>query len=205
MRLFKWSGAVAFAVVASLGLVVSTSASAAQTDLCKIEESPCPLISRWEQGVNVEAKAEPFKLLTSAGNVECTSSTLKGPLGAGGAPQAVALESFVFVGCKRGIENCTVETLGLGGLDLLRTNFNLGEGTLLNTEIKVHCGVFINCRYEGEPKFHLLGRNAITMEQAKLTASEVVMTQVGGALCPATNKLDATYTSITPLPVYIME
>jgi hypothetical protein len=203
MKRFKWSGAVSFAAAASLGLVVSTSASAAQTDLCKIEESPCPLISRWEQGVNVEVKAEPFKLLTSLGNVECTSSTLKGPLGAGGAPQAVALESFVFVECKRGAGSCTVEALGLGNLDLLRTNVNLGEGTLLRTEIKFRCGLFINCRYEGEPKFHLLGKNGA--EQAKLTASEVVMTSVGGPICPEISKLDAIYTIITPLPVYVME
>ena len=135
MKLFKWCGVAAFAGMAMLALVASPSASAANTVLCKVEESPCPLANRWEEGL-FEARAEPFKVLTLV-NVECTNSKLTGALGASGSPQAVGIESLTFAGCKTaGGTACTVVAVGLGGLDLLRTNVNLGEGTLLNTAVK---------------------------------------------------------------------
>jgi len=200
MKIFKLFGLATLTAAVALALVGSSSASAAQTVLCKVEESPCPIPNRWEMRP-FEAKAEPFKLLTSLGTVECTSSTLNGTLGNSGEPQAVAIERLVFAGCKIGMTGCAVEAGGLGGLDLLRTNVNLGEGTLLNTEIKVQCSLTLNCTYEGAPVLHLLGKNGA--EAAKLTANEVVMTKTGGLLCPTMTKLDATYTILVPLPVYI--
>jgi hypothetical protein len=201
MKLFKMSGALALAAMIVLALVGSSTAGAATTVLCKIDESPCPEANQWTL-TQLEAKAEPFKLLTSIVEVECTSSTLTGALGQLLTTQVAGIESLVFVGCKTpGGTACQVATGGVGGLDLLRTNVNLGEGTLLNTEIKVKCGLLINCVYEGEPVLHLFGKNGA--EVAKLTASEVVMTKIAGSFCPMTTKLDATYKILVPLPVFI--
>jgi hypothetical protein len=170
-----------------------------QTVLCKVNEAPCAKTNKWEN-VEFEAKAEPFKLLTSWGTIECASSTIKGALGSLNAPQGVGIESLVFAECKMGGIGCTLTATGLGGMGLLRTNANLGQATLLNTAFLVECSP-LHCIYEGEPQLHLLGKSG--EENAKMTATEVTLTTVGGLSCPMTTKLDAVYTILVPLPAFI--
>lgn len=201
MRTTKGIGVVAAGLLVMTALVAASSASAAQTVLCKAEEVPCALANRWE-GILFEMKAEPLKLLNNISNVECTSSKASGVLGNSGAPQKAALGALSYTGCKMATGTaCEINVLELGELDLLRTNVNLGEGTLLGTEILLKCGAFIHCRYRGAPVFHLLGKTAT--ETAKLTATEVILEKVGGLLCPTTTKLDATYVILAPLPAYV--
>jgi hypothetical protein len=199
MRVFKWVLPVTVVTALALGLIGAASASAADTVLCKVEESPCPKGSKWEL-TSFEAKAEPLKLLTSLGTIECASSTIKGNLGVLNAPQGLGLESIVFATCKMGGIGCTVKTVGVGGMAFLRTNVNLGETTLSNTAVLVECSL-LHCIYEGQPVFHLLGKNGA--ETAKFTASELALMTVGGMFCPKTTKLDAVYTILVPLPVFI--
>lgn len=201
MRLVKWLVPATAAAAIALGLIGAASANAANTVLCEVEVSPCPNGTLW-QFTPFEAKAEPLKLLTSLGTIECASSTINGNLGALNAPQGVALESIVFAECKMGGIGCFITTTGVGGMGLLRTTAipNLGEATLENTAFSVVCSL-MHCEYEGTPKLHLLGKNGT--EVAKMTATEVVLTTIGGGFCPKTTKLDAVFTILVPLPVYI--
>jgi len=199
MRVFRWIIPATVAAALALGMIGAASASAAETVLCKIKESPCPEGKKWEF-TSFEAKAEPLKILSSLGTIECASSTIKGQLGALNAPQGLALESIVFATCKLGGIGCTIKTTGVGGMAFLRTALNLGETTLLNTSILVVCSL-LQCEYEGEPVFHLLGESGA--EAAKFTATELALTTIGGGFCPKTAKLDASYTILVPLPVFI--
>jgi hypothetical protein len=199
MRVFKLVVPATVVTALALGLLGAASASAAETVLCKVKESPCPEGKKWEL-TPFEAKAEPLKLLTSLGTIECASSTIKGALGMLNAPQGMALESLVFATCKMGGIGCTIKTTGVGGMAFLRTNVNLGEATLSNTAVLVECSL-MHCIYEGEPVFHLLGESGT--ETAKFNTSELLLTTIGGMFCPKTTKLDAAYTILVPLPVLI--
>jgi len=200
MARFKGFYAAALVLAIALLSLGSSSANAAPTVLCKVEESPCPKASKWENRSFEASAAGADFLMGMSGTIECKSSILKGTLGAANEPQVVAIEGFTFSECKRGMETCKVKVAKLGGLNLLRTGPNSGEATLASTEITTECGLAIDCKFEGSPVSELFGKNAVN--NASFRFLEVALTKVGGAACPAT-KLTSWYGILTPLPVYI--
>jgi hypothetical protein len=205
MKLVKWCFIPALVIAAAFAVVGASSATAALTVLCKVEESPCQAVPghRWEH-VPFEIKAEKLKFLafSPTGELTCESSTAKGELlGTGTGAQEATLTTFAFANCKFGTTACEVSGIHLGPVDLLRTNVNLGEATFLKTEIFVQCGLIIHCVYGGTPALHLLGKNGA--QAAMITAEGLVLKPVEGVLCPSETRLTALYSILVPLPAYI--
>jgi hypothetical protein len=171
---------------------------AGNTQLCMADESPCAagnVISH----VHEESAAAGATLLSSLGNVTCTALYLGDSLGLG-AP-LVLHGHFSYSGCLRNGSSCTVKEVSTSALiEVLRTAAEWASVTF-NYEVNMHCGLFINCTYDGE---NLTGSSKGALSaptNGESSTSEASLHHVGGGICPETLKLDIRMTPL--LATYI--
>jgi hypothetical protein len=194
VKSIKMLGLAAFAALMAMAFLGASSAMAGNTQLCKADESPCAagnVISH----VHEESAAAGATLLSSLGNVTCTALYLGDSLGLG-AP-LVLHGSFTYSGCLRNGSSCTVKEVSTSSLiNVLRTAAETaslsGSG-----EVNVHCGLFINCTYDGE---NLTGESKGALSapsNGESSTTEATTHHVGGGICPETGKLDIKTTPLT--------
>lgn len=202
MKSIKTIGLAAFAAVMAMAFIGASPAMAENTQLCKVDESPCPaksVVTHVHAETSAGAKA---KLLSKLGTVECKVLSLGIPLGLG-APLVIH-SHFTYTECTRGKENCTVVEMSI---ESLLKVLKLGHETADVTgegEVSVHCGFFIWCTYNGENLWGAAKGSLLSTEanpNGEVTISEQTTQKVSGLLCPETAKLDI---AIAPLEaVYI--
>jgi hypothetical protein len=206
VRLIKMFGLAALAAVAAMAFVGASSAMAnEETALCDEHTSLTCGAGHVVTG-HIEAKATHALLKTSFGNVLCTGSHLLANALGLAKPQVSHVELFSFTGCKELTFNtgCTVTTVKLGLLLLLKTALNLGTLESHDNEVLVSCtSIGLHCIYGGLPVVHAEGTTATTM-LPKITATEAVLTSTGGGFCPASSKWTATYSITLPDLLYIL-
>jgi hypothetical protein len=215
MKLLKMFSLAALAALVTMAFVGAGSAMAESTVLCEVmpdvedgvdledvEDGVCtdPITHVHEETLP-GAKA---KLLSNALNVECDVLFLGDVLGLGN-PLVIHSGKLTYTNCNMG---CVVKQEGTALINVLKTGHETaqvtGEG-----QVHVECGVFIDCKYNGTgltatAKGSLL---AASEENGEVTLSEQTTNKVGGALCPATAKLDIATTPACgpPVPVYIVK
>ena len=193
------------ALMALLAMVASAPSAMAEgkTALCTSEGEPEGKEGGEEEVENgclaiehVHEVSSSMTLLSSSGNVTCSVLFLGDTESVPASPLIIE-GNFTYTGCKRnGSENCTVtEENGPAYVAVLRqaheTATVTGKG-----EVRVKCGIFINCVYnsegvEGTAKGPLLSSE--TNGDILLDNQEV--NKVSG-LCPSTAKLDITTTPL---------
>jgi hypothetical protein len=203
VKLLKLFGLVALAALMAMAFVGAGSAMAENTALCKDmptnhddegldgKDGVCddPITHVHETTLS-GAKA---KLLSSILNVECDVLFL-GDVLALGAPQVIHSGLFTYTNCN---SNCVVTQEGTVLISVLKLGHELadvtGEG-----QVHVECGAFIDCKYNGTGLLgHGLGPLLSSHLNGSVILSEQTTNKVGGALCPATAKLDITTTPLT--------
>jgi hypothetical protein len=212
MKLIKVLGLTAIGAIVATTLVNASSAFATNTALCTTHAAlACPAGDKYTG--HIEGLAIKPELLSNLADVVCDHSVILGnALGLGSAPdgksQLTHLELIDFTGnCKTllGVP-CTVTTITIGLVDLLKTGFNSGVVTSLGSKVKVVCGFVLNCTFGGEPQGQAVGSSlplnteslgTITVGKAPLTGE--------GPLCPEQGKWDAKYTIQLPHQVFITE
>lgn len=196
MRLIKMFGLAAIAAVAAMAFVGASSAMAGSTSLCKeaSSELACPT---GQQASAVHFFAEDAELLTPDIIVQCDalfSGTTANPLGA----PLVFTGHLVYTSCNNlcsvteESEVATIETLKTGS----ETATVTGSG-----EVRVSCGVVINCVYNGNGLVgHGLGP-AETGGNGSVIFEEAPVERTGGIglICPPEAALDAEFVSLTKL------
>jgi hypothetical protein len=159
------------------------------TQLCKTDESPCEAANVISHVHEQTAAGAPATLLSSLGNVTCDALFLGLTLGLG-APLVIH-GNFTYTNCLRNGKSCTVTEVSTSSLlSVLKTSHETasvtGEG-----EVNVHCGIFINCTYNGEGlEATAKGPLLSTAANGEVTLNKQVTHHVGGGICPETGKLD---------------
>jgi hypothetical protein len=204
-------GLAAIAAISAMAFLGVSSASATDTVLCTVDtEEPC---TNNPYTGHIEGLAVNPELLSNLANVTCGHSIILGnALGLGSGPngksQLTHLELIDFTGnCHTTfpeVVSCTVTTIALGLVDLLKTAPNLGLVTSLNNKVRVTCGFLINCTFGGEPTGHALGSTLPlgSTSLGSIVVNEAVLTGEG-PLCPEVGKWDAKYTIQLPHALFI--
>ena len=193
MRLVKMFGLAAVAAVAALAFVGATSASATDTQLCKVHTGlTCEAGNAVTSHHMVLASGSIGKLLAAI-NVLCLGILIEAtPLGLGN-PQLIHTTSFTFTGCgtSSAHNNCTVTTLEQPLANLLKTGLDEGVLAFTNGQLGTVCAnLGINCVYDGEGMEFNVGAG-------HLTAGETPVTELGGKfLCPDEGFVDALYETL---------
>jgi hypothetical protein len=188
MRSIKMLGLAAFAALMAMAFLGASSAMAGNTQLCMSDESPCAEANVIAHVHEETVSGAPATLLSSLGNVTCDALFLGLTLGLG-APLVIH-GNFTYTNCLRNGKKCTVEEEeGKSSLiAVLRTSAEIavlaGAG-----EVNVHCGLFINCNYDGEGLVGTHTGPLLTGGTGESATSEATLHHVGG-VCPETGKLD---------------
>jgi hypothetical protein len=177
------------AALMAMVLLLSSSAMAESTQLCKADESPCAagnIVSHVHEETLTGAK---LKLLTSVATIECKGLYLGDSLSLG-APLLIH-GHFTYTECKRGTENCTFEEKSTDSLiEVLREGHETAKVTYILT-FNFHCGFIINCTYDGEGlKGTAKGPLLASSENGEVSLNEQTIHKVSGTFCPETGKLD---------------
>jgi hypothetical protein len=205
MKSFKMLGLAAFAALAAMALLSASSSMAESTQLCMADETPCAEGNAITHVHEETESGSPATLLSSLGNVTCNALFLGSTLGEG-APLVIH-GNFTYSGCLRNGNSCTVTEVSTSSLiEVLRTEPKKegeeAEATLTGSgEVNVHCGLFINCTYDGEG---LKGTSKGALgapSNGESSTSEATTHHVGGGICPETGKLDIRTTPL--LATYI--
>jgi hypothetical protein len=207
VKSIKMLGLAAFAALMAMAFLGASSAMAGSTQLCMKDQIPCAEgnIEKGEENnvishVHEEtAKEAPATLLSSLGNVTCTALFLGDTLGLG-APLIIH-GNFTYTGCLRNGSACTVKEVSTSSLiEVLRTAAE--TATLTGSgEVNVHCGIFINCTYDGEGLEGTSKGTLLAEPNGESKTTEAVTHHVGGGICPETGKLDIRTTPL--LATYI--
>jgi hypothetical protein len=190
---------VALAAVSAMAFVGTASALAeGSTAACRANETPCSAENLYTG--HAEGAATNVILLTNLTNVACSESHILGNILGLSNPAIGHLELFTFTSCKTSSGTpCTVKTISLGLIEVLRTGENLGIGTSNGgTEERVTCGFIIDCVYGGKPTLHIEGGEHPTLE-----ANGSLLLGTGGSVCPEQAELDALYELVLPETLYI--
>jgi hypothetical protein len=188
----------------SSGVVKETGET---VQLCKVDEALCQPGNVVTHVHEETLSGSPALLLNSLGNVKCTALFLSLTVGSLEMSQIIT-GHFTYTGCKRkkliGEEECTVteKTGTTSTIKILKAAAETvkvtGEG-----EVRVQCGSFIDCTYNGVG-LEATGKGALisTETNGETSISEQTTHKVSGAFCPEEAKLDI---KTTPLPnkVYI--
>jgi hypothetical protein len=194
MRLIKMFGLAAVAVVAAMAFVGATSASATDTQLCKVHTGlTCGEGDAVTSHHMVLASGSIGKLL-GAINVLCLSILIEAtPLGLGN-PQSIHTTSFTFTGCGSGSthSNCTVTVPEQPLADLLKTGLEEGVLVFTNGQLRTQCSnMGIDCLYDGEGMEFTVGGQ-------HLTAEETPVRELGGKFfCPNEGVVDGLFETLT--------
>jgi len=192
MKPIKMLSLAALAVLMAMAFAGASSAMAADTALCKTDESPCILVN---QVTHVhEATSVNAEILNGLGHVKCGVLFLSTAVGALATTQVIN-GNFTYANCKRKKlvppeENCTVaEINGPAEIKVLRLNPEESE-VAFKFEVSVVCGGVINCVYDG---VGLLGTGSGPLPSStngKVTINAQTMHKVSGSFCPEEAKLD---------------
>jgi hypothetical protein len=194
VRLVKMFGLTALAAVAAMAFIGASSASAGNTQLCKVHTSTtCPAGSA-ATGVHFVNEGVGF-LLNNLVDVLCLTVLGQGTPLALGSPQQVHSTALNFTNCGTSASHneCVITTEVQPLFNLLHTALNVGQLTAEGGVTRVKCTVFgfikIDCKYgTAGLEFEVKGGNPAT-----LTTSEKEVTFLGGsALCPDESSLDGT-------------
>jgi hypothetical protein len=195
-----------------MALIGASSASATSTALCTSDAALVCAAGNIYTG-HIEGTASNPELLSDLANVTCEKSVILGnalTLGsaADGKQQLTHLELIDFTGnCKTQLGVvCTVTTVKLGLVDLLKTGVNVGTVTSLGSEVRVVCGSVIDCTFGGEPKGSAVGATLPlgASSLGTITVTKAVL-QGKGLLCPEQGLWDAKYTIQLPHEIFITE
>lgn len=123
-----------------------------------------------------------------------------------GSPEVWHIESLILTGCKDESFNtpCTVTTVALGLLLLLRTSLNVGTLERHGTEVLYSCpSLVFHCIVSGLPKIDAEGTTSTQMLPMLDTLNTSVT--LSGPFCPATAHWKAKYEIVLPDLLYILE
>lgn len=218
MKLLKMFGLAALAAVMAMAFVGVSSAMAEDpTALCYVDPGEglhevCPEDELVEHVHVTTLPGVKGKLLTNVFNVECDVLFLgevitPGLLSEGGEEKLEIEGNFTYANCG----GCTVTEISESSLiEVLKIMHDppfvdneeaivTGEG-----EVRVQCGGFINCTYNGEG---IVGQARGPLLSAELNGEvwvhEQELNRVAGLFCPNQPKLDLL---VTPLElIYITE
>lgn len=214
MRL-KTLSLAAIAAVAAMVFVGTSSATAGETALCKVNQSPC------EEGnlvtsVHMElASGATWSFSTNLFDIQCSDVLAEASVGEAGAPQAINITSFAYPAVCETEESdpCWVTTTASKGnpdtATLLTTAENLGslvvtdEGAKITLECEdIFFSTDIACtfRFTGL-SFHVVG--GTESNKGMLNPEALPLESVSGLFCPETAEitggllepLEATYIS----------
>ncbi len=199
MRPIKMFRLAALAAVAAMAFVGATSASATNTQLCKVHTSlACPAGEGTASHHMVLVSGSVGKLLGEAINVLCLDILIDAtPLGLAN-PQSIHTLSFTFTGCGTGSahNNCTVTVQELALADLLKTGLEEGVLTFTNGRIRTQCPG-MDCVYDGAGMEFAVGSQ-------HLTAEETPAVELGGKFfCPNEGEIDGLFETLTD--TYVLE
>jgi hypothetical protein len=205
VKAIKMIGLAALMALMAMAFVGATSAIAAETSLCTVDETPCAAAN--QKSSVTETSVGKAVLLTSVGNTEC-NVTYEGSMSKNKegkfitlAPSLTLIGGFTYKNCVLGGSSCTA-TEENGPTTIKVENIStetLKETTKVTGEGLVHvvCSGFIDCSYNGTGLVGT-GKGALVSTQVngEVTLKEQSTTkETGGFLCPKTAKLDITTTS----------
>lgn len=201
MKPIQTFGLAALAALAAMAFAGAPAAMASNTLLCSINEVPCEAANRVTHLHAATLSLVPGLLLNSVGDVLCDVLFLSTSVGALGAPQSIR-GNFTYSGCvrhkpDRTTEACTVSELnGPATIRFLRTAAETAEVTG-EGEMRVRCGLFINCVYNGAGLVGT-GQGAATgsEENGSVSITNQETRRVSG-VCPAQAFLDITFRALS--------
>ena len=187
MKPIKMLGLAAVAALMAMALISASSAMAGSTLLCLEDAEPCPehkIVKHVHETSNGQGK-----LLSSIFEVKC-DVLLLGDVTSEGPPVAIS-GNFTYSNCTR--ENgkaCEFkETSASASVTVLKTAHELAE-VKYAYEFNIHCGVLINCTYDGEGlNGHGLGPLLSEKANGEVRLEGQVLHRVKG-VCPETTELD---------------
>lgn len=184
-------------VPAILVLSFTTASSASATVLCSTATSPCSG-SVYGSGTTVEASLKGTSVLHPPfGNVECSSSSIKGEVTNPGSEEANVsgtVKTFILSTC-----NATVTVLKLGTFKVEAPKEGNGTLKLEGFETTVETFGF-HCIFSGSASFSLKGG-----EMASLQGTSLIKRTGGrsGVFCGTEASWTAEYTVTSPAPLYV--
>jgi hypothetical protein len=194
MKSIKMLGLAAFAALMAMAFLGASSAVAGNTQLCKADEEPCAAANVIAHIHKETVAGAPATVLTSLGNVTCNVLFLGDSLGLG-APLIIH-GNFTYTGCLRNGNACTATEVSTSALiRVLKTAAETASSTI-ELEVNVHCGVFLNCTYNGEELVGTTKGPLLAAPNGEWFINEQFLRHVGGGICPATNKLDIRMTPL---------
>ncbi len=169
------------------------------TKLCK-EDPPardeCPAAKNYPATTTVTAEKEGSVKIVPAGmgGFICDASKLEGTLNqASGAPLLASFPTVSFTSCKRGMETCTVNTLGLPyTVQFKITALSQGPMRVLNPKFEIWCAAEMHCTYGNVPQLPSLQVTGGEPAKAVMSAFVLLNTQMG---CPVTAKWEGIGTT----------
>jgi len=196
VKSIKMFGLAALAALMAMAFVGASSAMGGGTKLCTSEA--CASTVTHVHQTTLSGEANQATLLSSVINIKCAVLFLGDTLGSLGEPLIIHGE-FTYSNCNNGCtlteesESTLVEILKLG---------HESASLVLEYEINLHCGFFINCTYNGEGLEGTVRGPLLSTEtngEVSLTGQET--SRVSG-FCPEhafldikTTPLSATYIS----------
>jgi hypothetical protein len=199
MKPIKTLGLAAFTALMAMAFLGASSAMAGNTQLCKADEDPCAAGNVIAHIHEETVAGAPATVLTSIGNITCNALFLGLTLGLG-APLVIH-GNFTYTGCLRNGNACTVTEVSTSTLiNVLKTAAETASSTL-EFEINVHCGLFINCTYNGEGLVGTTKGPLLAAPNGESFINGQNLLHVGGGICPETGKLDIRTTPL--LATYI--
>lgn len=203
----KTFGLAVICSAVTMAFIGASVASATSTVLCKENILVCPLGQKIEHAT-VTGLSTNSLLLTNFANVKCTHSIISGTALLLASPLVGHISLIDFTGCTESIFNskCTVVTNNAGLLKLLKTGPNAGSLSAEGAEALVNCSTIgLHCVY-GNPVAAINVTGSIGTALATVSVNGLVLPiRPGGTFCPEKSFWDATYTILTPDPVYIAE
>lgn len=196
MKSIKMFGLAALAALMAMAFAGASSAMAESTVLCKADESPCAAGNKithiHELTASVSVFDSPFGFLL------CNELFLGDVTGTG--PSLTMSGTTTYTNCVRHTtgnpEPCLfAEVNGPSSRTVTKTGHETAAVTI-KREVKVKCGVFINCVYNGEGLEGTAKGPLLSSEtNGEVLFDKQVMHKVSG-ICPSEIKLSTTTTSL---------
>jgi hypothetical protein len=191
------------AVVAVALCAFAGADSAAATELCTVNESPCAAVNMYPSGTAVkeQLKAGVLSVLTGTFLVECQKSTIEGTTqNTGSATETVKVLVTAMTFTECGV--CTVTVNKLPALEIHASGGGNGTVTLSGFTATIKCSG-ITCKYAGGIT---TGMTIIGGFPAKMVVNESRIAREEGpeAFCGAFGAWDAEYEITAPKPLFVV-
>ncbi len=198
VRPMKTFGLAMVIAMAAMPFAGASEALAEHTALCSSEEEGKLTCAAGNRIAGFHAVALDPEFLTTIGTVLCTSSLMQATVLGLGSPQIGHLSELTWAGCllKEKLA-CTVTSVLLGELLILKTHPNLGELEYHGTEFRINCGAFFNCIYGRLFTQHIEGDQPPPGGGTGISANELKLESVEELGCPEV-AWDTSYQFLTP-------